>query len=114
VDIVHVEKSGCFNVDVVLKSLFTRVGKLSDNICNCLDDEITMKVIILNIPWCVDTILHSVQMGSGVHPASLVGTVKQPGLERNHSHASGAEVMNGGAVPPLSPLPPSAFITVLN
>jgi hypothetical protein len=28
-DIVHVEKSGCFNVDVVLKSLFVRVGELT-------------------------------------------------------------------------------------
>jgi hypothetical protein len=36
-DIVHVEKSGRFDVDVVLKSLFVRVGELSDDTCNRLD-----------------------------------------------------------------------------
>jgi hypothetical protein len=29
-DIVHVEKSGRFDVDVVFKSLFMRLGELSD------------------------------------------------------------------------------------
>jgi hypothetical protein len=36
-DIVHVEKSGRFDVDVVLKFFFTRLGELSDDICNRLD-----------------------------------------------------------------------------
>jgi hypothetical protein len=53
-DIVHIEKSGCFNVDVVLKPLFMRVGELSDDICNRLDSEITMKVTISKVPWCVN------------------------------------------------------------
>jgi hypothetical protein len=35
-DIVHVEKSGRFDVDVVLKYLFMRVGELRDDICNRL------------------------------------------------------------------------------
>jgi hypothetical protein len=43
-DIVHVEKSGRFDVDMVWKSLFMKVGELSDDICNRLDSEITMKV----------------------------------------------------------------------
>jgi hypothetical protein len=55
-DIVPVEKSGCFDVDVVLKSLFMKVGELNDDICNNLDPEITM-VTILNGPWCVDSTL---------------------------------------------------------
>jgi hypothetical protein len=43
-DIVHIKQSGHFNVDVVLKSLFMRVGEISDAICNRLDSDITMKV----------------------------------------------------------------------
>jgi hypothetical protein len=42
--------SGRFDVDVVLKSLFMRVGELSDDICKCLDTAITMKVTISNVP----------------------------------------------------------------
>jgi hypothetical protein len=38
-------------------SLFMRVGKLSDDICNRIDPEITMKVTISNVPWCVDNTL---------------------------------------------------------
>jgi hypothetical protein len=56
-DIVHVEKSGRFDVDVVLKPLFMRVGELSDDICNRLDSEITIKVTISNVPWCVNNTL---------------------------------------------------------
>jgi hypothetical protein len=50
-DIVHVEKSGHFNVDVVLKPLFMRVGKFNNDICNCLDSEIAMMVTISNMPY---------------------------------------------------------------
>jgi hypothetical protein len=39
---------------VVLKSLFMRLGELSDDICNRLDPEITMKVTVSNVPWCVN------------------------------------------------------------
>jgi hypothetical protein len=35
-DILHIEKSGNFTVDVVLKSLFMRTGKSSD-VSNRLD-----------------------------------------------------------------------------
>jgi hypothetical protein len=56
-DIVHVEKSEHFDVDVVLKSLFTRAGERSDDIFNRLDSEMTMKVTISNVPWCVDDTL---------------------------------------------------------
>jgi hypothetical protein len=52
-DMVHV-KSGRSDVDVVLKSLFMRLGKLSDDICNRLNSEITMKVTISNVPRCVN------------------------------------------------------------
>jgi hypothetical protein len=55
-DIVHVEKSGHFEVDVVLKSLLMRLGKLSDDICNRLDPKITM-VTISNVPWCINSTL---------------------------------------------------------
>jgi hypothetical protein len=48
------KKSGGFDVDVVLKSLFMRLGQLSDDICNRLDPVITMKVTISNVPWGVD------------------------------------------------------------
>jgi hypothetical protein len=44
-DIVHTEKCERFDVDVVLKSLFMRVGELSDDIRNRLDPEITMVTI---------------------------------------------------------------------
>jgi hypothetical protein len=54
---VHVEKSGRFDVDVVLKSLFMIVGELSDDICNRLDSEITMKATISNVPWCINNTL---------------------------------------------------------
>jgi hypothetical protein len=56
-DIVHVEKSGRFDVHVVLKSVFMRVGELSDDICNHLDSKITMNVTISNVPWCVNNTL---------------------------------------------------------
>jgi hypothetical protein len=53
-------------------------------------------------------LLHSVQTGSGAHPASnSVGTggsylgVKRPGREADHSPSSSVEVKNGGAIPPL-------------
>jgi hypothetical protein len=49
--------SGRFDVEVVSKSLYMRVGELSDDICNRLDPEITLKVIILNGPLCVDNTL---------------------------------------------------------
>jgi hypothetical protein len=39
---------------MVLKSLFMRLGELSDDICNRLDSEITMKVTISNVPRCVN------------------------------------------------------------
>jgi hypothetical protein len=55
-DIVHVEKSGRFDVDVVLKSLFMRVGELSDDICNHLVSKIVM-VTILNVTSCVNNTL---------------------------------------------------------
>jgi hypothetical protein len=42
---------------VVLKSLFMRLGELSDDICNRLDSEITMKVTISNVPRCVNKTL---------------------------------------------------------
>jgi hypothetical protein len=54
---VHIEKTGCFDVDVNLKSLFMRVGEHSDYICNLLNPEITMKVTISNVPWCVKNTL---------------------------------------------------------
>jgi hypothetical protein len=54
------------------------------------------------------SLLHSVQTGSGVHPASYPnGTVgfspgvKRQGREADHSPPSSAEVKNGGAIPPL-------------
>jgi hypothetical protein len=40
-----------------LKSLFMRLGELSDDICNRLDSEITMKVTISNVPSCVNNTL---------------------------------------------------------
>jgi hypothetical protein len=55
-DIVHVENSGRFEVDVVLKYLFTRLGELCDDICNCLDSEITM-VTISKVPGHVNNTL---------------------------------------------------------
>jgi hypothetical protein len=69
-DIVHVEKSGRFDVDVVLKSLFMRAGRHSDDICNHLDAEITMKVTILNVPWCIDSISFVLITGVLFHAAS--------------------------------------------
>jgi hypothetical protein len=54
------------------------------------------------------SLLHSVQTGSRAHPVSYpVGTgalsseVNRPGRETHHSPPSGAEVKNGGAIPPL-------------
>jgi hypothetical protein len=49
-DIVHVKKSGCFDVDVVLKLLFIRVGELSDDICNRLDHD---EKIILRVTFYI-------------------------------------------------------------
>jgi hypothetical protein len=40
-------------VDVVLKSLFMRLGELSDDICNRLNPEDTM-VTISKVPRCVN------------------------------------------------------------
>jgi hypothetical protein len=57
-DIVRVKKSGCYDVDMVLKSLFMSDDELSNDICNRLNPEITMKVTILNVPWCVDSTLY--------------------------------------------------------
>jgi hypothetical protein len=38
-----------------------RVGELSDDICNRLDPEVTMKVTVAKVPWCVDyTLQHFV------------------------------------------------------
>jgi hypothetical protein len=54
---VHVEKSGSFDVYVVLKSLFTKLGELSDDICNRLDSEITLEVTISKVPWFVNNAL---------------------------------------------------------
>jgi hypothetical protein len=54
------------------------------------------------------SLLHSVQTGSGVHPASypmdtgaLYPGVKPPVHEADHSLPFVAEVENGGAIPPL-------------
>jgi hypothetical protein len=54
------------------------------------------------------SLLHSMQTGSGVHPASYpVGTegsfpgVMRPGREAHHSLPSNAEFKNGGAIPQL-------------
>jgi hypothetical protein len=52
-DIVHIETSGRFEVDLVLKSLFMRLGELGDDISNRLYSEITMKGTISNVLWCV-------------------------------------------------------------
>jgi hypothetical protein len=56
------------------------------------------------------SLLHSVQTGSGTHPASyplgtgaLSSEVKRPGREADHSSPSNPEVKNGGAIPPLPP-----------
>jgi hypothetical protein len=53
-------------------------------------------------------VTHSVQTGSGAHPASYsvstVGSflgVKRPGREADHSPPSSAEIKNGGATTPL-------------
>jgi hypothetical protein len=40
-----------------MKYLFMRVGELGDDICNCIDPEITMKVTISNVPWCINNTL---------------------------------------------------------
>jgi hypothetical protein len=54
------------------------------------------------------SLLHSIQTGSGAHPASYpMGTggffpgLKQPGCEYHHAPPCSADVMNGGAIPPL-------------
>jgi hypothetical protein len=55
------------------------------------------------------SLLHSVQTGSGAHPASiqwvpgaLYPGAKRPGREEtDYSPSSSAEVKNGGAIPPL-------------
>jgi hypothetical protein len=51
-------------------------------------------------------ILHSVQTGSGAHPASfstgieiISQGVKRPGREADHSPPTSAEIKNGGAIP---------------
>jgi hypothetical protein len=49
-------------------------------------------------------ILHSVQTGSGAHPASYRGLFPRGGGggEADHFFPSSAEVNNGGAIPPIS------------
>jgi hypothetical protein len=51
------------------------------------------------------SLVHSIQTGSGVHPASYPGAlspgVERPGSEADHSPPSSAEVKKGGAIPPL-------------
>jgi hypothetical protein len=55
------------------------------------------------------SVLHSIQTGSGAHPSSYsldtgecFHGIKWPGHKADHSSPSGAEVKNGGAVPPLT------------
>jgi hypothetical protein len=50
----------------------------------------------------VFSLLHSVQTGSGAHPASypMCTGVKRLGREADHLNPSSAEVKNGGAIPP--------------
>jgi hypothetical protein len=50
------------------------------------------------------SVLHSIQTGSGVHPASYPVNIR-PQYEADHSSASSAEVKNGGAVFPLPHTP---------
>jgi hypothetical protein len=57
-DIVHIEKSGLFNVDEVLKSLFMRVGELSDDIFNCLDPEIAPKLDTITPNWMYNMFIY--------------------------------------------------------
>jgi hypothetical protein len=45
-DIVNVEKSGRFDVDVVLKVHFTKVVKICDDNCNRIDPGITIVTLI--------------------------------------------------------------------
>jgi hypothetical protein len=59
----------------------------------------------------VFSFLHSVQTGSGAQAASctmctvsLSTGVKRARREANHSLPSSAEIKNGGAIPPLSPI----------
>jgi hypothetical protein len=54
------------------------------------------------------SLLHSVQTGSGAHPASYpIGSrgalpgAKRPGREADHSSPTSAEVKDGGAIPPV-------------
>jgi hypothetical protein len=49
------------------------------------------------------SLLHNVQAGSGVHPASYTkGTeVKKQGREADHSPLPSADVRNCGGIPPL-------------
>jgi hypothetical protein len=58
------------------------------------------------------SLLHSIQTGSGPHPASypmgagaLFPGAKHPGREADHFSPSSAEVKKGGAIPPLSHMP---------
>jgi hypothetical protein len=59
------------------------------------------------------SLLHSVETKYGAHPASYPmgtggsfhGGVKRQGREDDHSPPSGAEVKNGGAIPPLPNMP---------
>jgi hypothetical protein len=49
------------------------------------------------------SLLHTVQTGSGAHPASypaLLQRVKQPGGEADRSHPSTSKVKNDGAITP--------------
>jgi hypothetical protein len=47
-------------------------------------------------------LLHSIQIGSGAHPAFYPMGVKRPGCEADHSPPSSTEVKNCG---PIAPLP---------
>jgi hypothetical protein len=50
----------------------------------------------------IHSLIHSGQACSGAHPSSCLSSrVKQPGREVDHLPQSSAEVMNGGAIPPL-------------
>jgi hypothetical protein len=56
-DIFQVEKSGHFDVDVVVKPHFMKFGELSGDICKRLDPEITMKITLSTVAWSVDSAL---------------------------------------------------------
>jgi hypothetical protein len=57
-DIFHIKKFGYVDVDVVLKSLFLRVGERSNDIYNRLDPEVMIRNTISNLPMCIDSTLY--------------------------------------------------------